>query len=147
MGSWTGRQIGGCMAVEKTLCIIKPDAYDNREKIISELKAKGFVVVDRVEDHVSSSEWKKFYNEHDGKSFFDELIKHMSSGPVCILTLEKDNAIVDYRQMMGATDPTKARKGSLRARYGTETPKNAVHGSDSPESAKKEIEMFFGVKS
>lgn len=135
------------MAVEKTLCIIKPDAYDAREKIISELKANGFSIVDRVEDHVSAMEWKKFYAEHDGKPFFEGLIKHMSSGPSCLLILEKDNAIMDYRQMMGATDPSKARKGSLRSRYGTQSPKNALHGSDSMESAKKEIEMFFGAKS
>lgn len=135
------------MALQRTLCIIKPDAYDKRELIISELKSKGFTIIDRVEDHVSAMEWKRFYSEHEGKAFFDGLIKHMSSGPVSILILEKESAITDYRQLMGATDPTRARKGSLRAQYGTESPKNAVHGSDSEESAKREIEMFFGKQS
>lgn len=134
------------MALEKTLAIIKPDAFPRREEIIEDLRKSGFNILERVDEHVTVPEWKKFYQEHDGRDYFDRLIGHMSSGPVSILVLEKNNGIKDYRQLMGATDPKKARKDSLRAKYGSEMPKNAVHGSDSIEAASKEISIFFGGK-
>jgi nucleoside-diphosphate kinase len=130
---------------EHTLCIIKPDAYEHKEAIIEAVVSKGFSIVNQADEHIPSHEWRKFYSEHEGKPFFDGLIKHMSSGLCCLLVLKKRSAVADLRQMIGATDPAKARKGSLRSKYGTVSPKNAVHGSDSPESAKQEIAMFFGV--
>jgi nucleoside-diphosphate kinase len=132
------------MAVEQTLCIIKPDAFDRKDEIIQDIKSKGFSVLEQIDEHITQQEWRKFYSEHSEKAFFGDLIKHMSSGLVCILLLQKDSGISDLRSLIGATDPKKARKGSLRSKYGTVSPKNAVHGSDSEESAKVEIEMFFG---
>jgi Nucleoside diphosphate kinase len=89
--------------------------------------------------------WEEFYEEHTGKPFFEGLVNFMSSGPVVLAVLEGDNAVANYRRLMGATDPTKALLGTLRWQFGTEIPENAVHGSDSELSAAREIVFWFGT--
>lgn len=128
---------------EKTLCIIKPDGFMNSHLIVNELCVLGFKVIDMELLTMSKSQADEFYKENRGKPPHENNIKHMSSGIIRVMILEAENAITRLREVIGATDPQKADKHTLRARYGSELPKNAIHGSDSTESAKREIEFFF----
>lgn len=130
---------------EKTFAIIKPDAVEagNTENIVKMIKDHGFTIVARKHMHWSADDAKTFYAIHKERPFFGELVEYMTSGPVEMLVLEKDNAVQAWRDLMGATDPAKAQAGTVRALYGTSIGRNATHGSDSAENAKIEIAQFF----
>ncbi|MCX8161337.1 MAG: nucleoside-diphosphate kinase [Candidatus Saccharicenans sp.] len=131
---------------EKTLAIIKPDAVRKRVvgKIIQRIEDEGFDILGLKMLRLSKEEAKKFYYVHKDKPFYESLTDFMSSGPVVVLLLEKENAIKHWREVMGATDPAQARPGTLRRQYGFSVERNAVHGSDGPETAEYEIGFFFG---
>lgn len=133
------------MKAEQTLALIKPDAMEKKlqGKIIDDILSDGFTIKAMKMLQLSREEARRFYAVHQGKEFYEPLVAFMTGGPVIALILEKDHAIEDYRRLMGKTDPREAEAGSLRAKYGETTRRNAVHGSDSPENAKKEIAFFF----
>ena len=130
---------------EQTLSIIKPDAVErNLDNEIKEMfKHKGFKVVQEKKIQIEKSEAEKFYKVHETKPFYNDLCEYLSSGPIVVMILEKENAILDNRELMGATNPKNAEDGTIRRKYGLSIDKNSVHGSDSPENAKIEIEFFF----
>lgn len=130
---------------EKTLAIIKPDAVKAgyTEKIIDMIEDNGFDILRMQKIHLSKEQAQEFYAVHKNRPFFDELVEFMTSGPVIIMALEKDSAIQDWRDLMGATDPTQAQEGTIRKKYAKNIGENAVHGSDLPENAKTEIAFFF----
>ena len=131
--------------IEQTLSIIKPDAVErNLENEIKEMfKNKGFSILKEKKIQIEKSEAEKFYKVHETKPFFNDLCAYLSSGPIVVMVLEKENAVLENRKLMGATDPSKAEEGTLRKTYGISIDKNSVHGSDSPENAKIEIDFFF----
>ena len=131
--------------VEQTLSIIKPDAVERnlQEEIKSEFKKSGFLIVKEKKIHISKIEAEQFYKVHQTKPFYNDLCAYLSSGPIIVMTLEKVNAVLDNRQLMGATNPKEADEGTLRKKYGISIDKNSVHGSDSVDNAKKEINFFF----
>ena len=133
------------MAVERTLSIIKPDAV--AKNVIGEIYARfekaGLKVVAARMAHLSRHDAEGFYAVHKGRPFFNDLVEFMSSGPVMIQVLEGENAILKNRDLMGATDPKKAAKGTIRADFAQSIDANAVHGSDAPETAQAEIAYFF----
>jgi len=131
--------------MERTLSIIKPDAVEKNiiGKIITKLEENNLNIVSIRMLHLSKEQARKFYDVHMGKPFYDELVDYMTSGPVVAMVLEGKNAIDQNRKVMGATDPLKADKGTIRNEYGTGIDRNVVHGSDSSETAKKEIAFFF----
>ena len=133
------------MAIERTLSIIKPDAVGKNiiGKIISRFEDNGLNLVAGKLIHLSDDMASGFYVEHDGKPFFDDLKKFMTSGPVFVQVLEGENAVQKNRDLMGSTNPQEAESGSIRADFAKSIDANAVHGSDSIESAKREIEYFF----
>jgi nucleoside-diphosphate kinase len=133
------------MAIERTLSIIKPDAVGKNiiGKIISRLEDNGLNLVAGKLIHLSDNMASGFYAEHDGKPFFDDLKRFMTSGPVFVQVLEGENAVQKNRDLMGSTNPQEAKSGSIRADFAKSIDANAVHGSDSIESAKREIEYFF----
>ena len=133
------------MAIERTLSIIKPDAVGKNiiGKIISRLEDNGLNLVAGKLIHLSDNMASGFYAEHDGKPFFDDLKRFMTSGPVFVQVLEGENAVQKNRDLMGSTNPQEAESGSIRADFAKSIDANAVHGSDSIESAKREIEYFF----
>ena len=133
------------MAIERTLSIIKPDAVGKNiiGKIISRFEDNGLNLVAGKLIHLSDNMASGFYAEHDGKPFFDDLKKFMTSGPVFVQVLEGENAVQKNRDLMGSTNPQEAESGSIRADFAKSIDANAVHGSDSIESAKREIEYFF----
>jgi nucleoside-diphosphate kinase len=135
---------------EITLTIIKPYAFDHREKIFTLIRKAGFDIIQISEASTrSKAEWEAFYAEHKGKIFFDNLVNFMCSGPIIAAILEKENAIQDFRTLIGSTNPANAEKGTIRNLYGNPNmyaqgkPANAIHGSDSTENAQKEIEFLF----
>ena len=130
---------------EQTLSIIKPDAVerDLQDEIKEEFKKNGFSIVKEKKIHINKSEAEQFYKVHQTKPFYNDLCAYLSSGPIVVMALEKDNAILDNRQLMGATNPKEANEGTLREKYGISIDKNSVHGSDSVENAKIEIDFFF----
>lgn len=130
---------------ERTLSIIKPDAVGNNHigQIISRFEANGLKIVAIKMVQLDSNKAGKFYEAHKGKPFYNELVNFMSSGPVVIMVLEGDDAITKNREIMGATNPEQAKEGTIRKDFASSMGKNAVHGSDSPEAAKTEIEFFF----
>mgnify|MGYP001185186994 FL=1 len=134
------------MALERTLSIIKPDAVakGHVEEICKRLEDAGLSITEKKSIHLDDALAEGFYIEHKGKPFFEDLIKFMTSGPIQVQVLEGDNAIVNYREVMGSTNPKEAAPGTLRADFAESIDANAVHGSDSPESAKREIDYFFG---
>ena len=134
------------MALERTLSIIKPDAVakGHVEEICTRLEDAGLSITEKKSIHLDDALAEGFYIEHKGKPFFEDLIKFMTSGPIQVQVLEGDNAIVNYREVMGSTNPKEAAPGTLRADFAESIDANAVHGSDSPESAKREIDYFFG---
>ena len=133
------------MAVEQTLSIIKPDAVRDNHigEIVGRFEKAGLKIVAQRMMHLSQAEAEGFYAEHKGKVFFEGLVNFMTSGPVVVQVLSGENAIALNREVMGATDPAKAAPGTLRALFGSAISSNAVHGSDSPTSAAREIAYFF----
>ena len=131
--------------VEQTLSIIKPDAVErNLEGEIKEIfKNKGFKIIKEKKIKLEKIDAEKFYKVHETKPFYNDLCEYLSSGPVLVMVLEKLNAIKSNRDLMGATDPKKADKGTIRNLFGISIDKNSVHGSDSAENAKTEIDFFF----
>ncbi len=134
------------MSTQRTLSIIKPDAVEARKTgaIIARLEEEGFVVKGMKRIHLTRAQAEGFYAEHAGRGFFDELVTFMSRGPIVVMALEREDAIVKYREVIGATDPAKAADGTIRKLYGANVGENAVHGSDKPETAAREIGYFFG---
>ena len=134
------------MSLENTLSIIKPDAYKKGyvEEICSRLEQAGLAIKEKKTLHLSADQAEGFYIEHKGKPFFEDLISFMTSGPIQVQILEGENAISNYREVMGNTNPKEAASGTIRADFADSIDANAVHGSDSPESAKREIDYFFG---
>jgi nucleoside-diphosphate kinase len=133
------------MAVEQTLSIIKPDAVKKNVigQILARFESAGLRIVAARMKHLSRSEAEGFYAVHRGRPFFRDLVAFMSSGPVLVQVLEGENAIAKNRDLMGATDPGKAAKGTIRADFAASIDANAVHGSDGPETARTEIAYFF----
>ncbi|HXM81382.1 MAG TPA: nucleoside-diphosphate kinase [Burkholderiales bacterium] len=133
------------MAVERTLSIIKPDAVkrDAIGRILSRFEAAGLKIIAARMMHLSRAEAEGFYAVHRERSFFRDLVEFMTSGPVLVQVLEGDNAIAKNRELMGATDPKKAAKGTIRADFAASIDANAVHGSDAPDTARTEIAYFF----
>ena len=136
------------MAIEQTLSIIKPDAVGKNVigKIITRFEENGLYLVAGKLLHLTDELASGFYAEHDGKPFFNDLKNFMTSGPVFVQVLEGDNAIQKNRELMGATNPQEAAEGTIRADFAKSIDANAVHGSDSLVSAKREIEYFFSTK-
>ena len=130
---------------EQTLSIIKPDAVErNLENEIKAIfKNKGFSILKEKKIQIEKPEAEKFYKVHETKPFYNDLCTYLSSGPIVVMVLEKDNAILGNRELMGATDPKDAEEGTIRKKYGISIDKNSVHGSDSVENAKIEIDFFF----
>lgn len=128
-----------------TFALIKPDAVAAKKigKIITLIEDNGFEIEALQERLLSKQEVENYYAEHKDKPFFKDLVEFMTSGPVVLMVLKKDNAVADWRALMGVTDPGKAAEGTVRKLFGTSITKNAVHGSDSAESAQKEIGLLF----
>ncbi|MEZ8026969.1 nucleoside-diphosphate kinase [Enterovibrio norvegicus] len=133
------------MTIERTFSIVKPDAVERNliGAIYQRIEAAGLRVVAAKMLHLSEEKAKGFYAEHEGKPFYNDLVEFMTSGPVMVQTLEGDNAISRYRELMGKTNPEEAACGTLRADFAVSMRLNSVHGSDSPESAEREIAYFF----
>jgi nucleoside-diphosphate kinase len=133
------------MAVERTLSIIKPDAVKKNVigQILARFESAGLRIIAARMMFLSRAEAEGFYAVHRGRPFFGDLVQFMTSGPVLVQVLEGDNAIAKNRELMGATDPKKAAKGTIRADFADSIDANAVHGSDAPETAKTEIAYFF----
>jgi len=132
-------------SLEQTLSIIKPDAVERNleNKIKSFFVEKNLKVLKSKKIKISKDEASEFYKVHQTKPFYDALCSYLSSGPIIVMILEGDNAVLKNREIMGATDPLKAEEGTLRKMYGISIDKNSVHGSDSVENAKTEIGFFF----
>ena len=130
---------------EQTLSIIKPDAVErNLENQIKEMfRSNGFSILKEKKIQIEKSEAEKFYKVHEMKPFYNDLCSYLSSGPIVVMILEKENAVLVYREFMGATNPRDAKDGTIRKKYGISIDKNSVHGSDSIENAKIEIDFFF----
>ena len=130
---------------EQTLSIIKPDAVErNIENEIKEMfKSNGFIILNEKKIQIEKSEAENFYKVHETKPFYNDLCAYLSSGPIVVLVLEKDNSVLANRELMGATNPEDAEEGTIRKKYGISIDKNSVHGSDSVENAKIEIDFFF----
>ena len=130
---------------EKTLSIIKPDAVErNLENEIKEIfKNKGFKILKEKKIQIEKSEAENFYKVHETKPFYNDLCAYLSSGPIVVMVLEKENAVLDNREIMGATNPVDANEGTIRKIYGISIDKNSIHGSDSVDNAKVEIDFFF----
>ena len=131
--------------IEQTLSIIKPDAVErNLENEIKEMfKSNGFLIQKEKKIQIEKSEAEKFYKVHETKPFYNDLCDYLSSGPIVVMVLEKDNAVLGNRELMGATNPEDAEEGTIRKKYGISIDKNSVHGSDSIENAKIEVDFFF----
>ena len=136
------------MSIERTLSIIKPDAVGKNVigKIISRFEENNLYLVAGKLVHLSDEMASGFYAEHEGKPFFNDLKKFMTSGPVFVQVLEGENAVQKNRDLMGSTNPKEAAQGTIRADFANSIDANAVHGSDSVESAKREIEYFFNTE-
>ena len=131
--------------IEQTLSIIKPDAVErNLDNEIKEMfKNKGFNIVKDKKIQIAKPEAEQFYKVHETKPFYNDLCTYLSSGPIVVMVLEKEGAVLGNRELMGATKPEDAKEGTIRKKYGISIDKNSVHGSDSVENAKIEIDFFF----
>ena len=131
--------------LEQTLSIIKPDAVERNleDKIKTMFKNEGFKIVKEKKIKLEKIDAEKFYKVHETKPFYNDLCEYLSSGTIVVMVLEKENAIKSNRHLMGATDPSKAEEGTIRRQFGKSIDKNSVHGSDSLENAKIEIDFFF----
>ena len=132
-------------SIEQTLSIIKPDAVErNLDNEIKEMfKNNGFNILKDKKIQITKPEAEQFYKVHETKPFYNDLCTYLSSGPVVVMILEKENAVLGNRELMGATNPKDADEGTIRKRYGISIDKNSVHGSDSVENAQVEINFFF----
>ena len=132
-------------SIEQTLSIIKPDAVERNlaEKIKEKFLERKLTIKNQKKIQISKEEAAEFYKVHQTKPFYDRLCNYLSSGPIVVMILEGENAISINRKIMGATDPQKADKGTIRKEFGISIDKNSVHGSDSKDNAKKEIDFFF----
>lgn len=133
------------MAIERTYGMIKPEAVANGNsgKIIDRIEQEGFNIVGLKKIQMSKELAQQFYAVHRERPFYDELVESMSSGPIVVFVLEKENAIAAWRELMGATNPDEAAEGTLRKLYGSNIGNNATHGSDAPATAETEIELIF----
>mgnify|MGYP005997938227 FL=1 len=130
---------------QQTLSIIKPDAVERNlvEEIKNILKKNNLAIKDIKKIHITKDEASEFYKVHQSKPFYNDLCTYLSSGPIVVMILEGENAVIKYRELMGATNPKDADEKTIRKLYGISIDKNSVHGSDSIENANKEIEFFF----
>jgi len=133
------------MTVQRTLALIKPDATGRgmQGRIIDRILQKGFAILTMKQIRLSRPKAKAFYAEHEGRPFYDSLTDYMCSGQIIAMTLEKENAIDDWRELMGATNPAEAAEGTIRKEFAVDIEKNSVHGSDSTNSALREVPFFF----
>ena len=133
------------MALERTLTIVKPDAVaaGHAGEILTALEQTGFRVLAMKMLRLTREQAEGFYYVHRGKFFFDSLVKFMTEGPAVVMALERENAIAALRELMGHTDPAKAAEGTIRKRFGSSIERNAIHGSDAPETAAFELGFFF----
>ena len=131
--------------LERTLSIIKPDAFDRNltEDIKNIFISNNLEIIKSKKIHISKEEASEFYKVHQARPFYDDLCAYLSSGPIVVMVLEKENAVLGNRELMGATNPKDAEDGTIRKKYGISIDKNSVHGSDSVENAKIEINFFF----
>ena len=131
--------------IEQTLSIIKPDAVErNLDNEIKEIfKVNGFKIINEKKIQIEKSEAEKFYKVHETKPFYNDLCSYLSSGPILVMILEKEGAVIANREIMGSTNPKDAAEGTIRKKFGISIDKNSVHGSDSVENAKIEIDFFF----
>ena len=131
--------------IEQTLSIIKPDAIERNldNEIKKEFINKGFKIVKEKKIQLAKSEAEEFYKAHETKPFYNDLCAYLSSGPIVVMILEKENVVMANRRLMGVTNPKKAEDGTLRKKFGISIDKNSVHGSDSLENARNEINFFF----
>tara|TARA_B100002051_G_C16573144_1_gene553685 strand:+ start:407 stop:808 length:402 start_codon:yes stop_codon:yes gene_type:complete len=131
--------------MEQTLSIIKPDAVERHleDEIKQMFLEKGFKIIKEKKIQIEKTEAELFYQVHQTKPFYNDLCTYLSSGPIVVMIIEKENAIKENRNLMGATNPKDADEGTIRKKYGISIDKNSVHGSDSVENAKKEIDFFF----
>ena len=131
--------------IEQTLSIIKPDAVERKldSEIKEMFKGGGFSIIKEKKIQIEKSEAEKFYKIHETKPFYNDLCEYLSSGPIIVMVLEKENAVLGNRKLMGATNPKDAEEGTIRKKYGISIDKNSVHGSDSIDNAKNEIDFFF----
>ena len=131
--------------IEQTLSIIKPDAVERnlQDQIKQDFKNKGFEIAKEKKIHITKEEAEKFYKVHESKPFYNDLCDYLSSGPIVVIILQRENAVIENRKLMGATNPVDAEEGTLRKKYGISIDKNSVHGSDSLENAKIELDFFF----
>uniref|UniRef100_A0A8C6Y6Y2 NME/NM23 family member 8 n=1 Tax=Naja naja TaxID=35670 RepID=A0A8C6Y6Y2_NAJNA len=133
--------------VQNTMALIKPSAFEDKDKIINEVKDAGFLISELREAHISPEIAAQFYQDHEDKPYYNQLVDFMSKGPSMVMVLTKENAVEEWRQLMGPTDPTKAKEthpNSIRAKFATDVMQNAVHGSSNEEHAKKSINFIFG---
>ena len=133
------------MATNRTFTMIKPEAVENRHigAILERINAAGFTIVAMKKTLLSAEKAGEFYAVHKDRPFYGELVDYMSSGPIVAAILEKDNAVTDFRNLIGATDPSEAAAGTIRSEFAESKAKNAVHGSDSDENAALEGDFFF----
>ena len=131
--------------IEKTLSIIKPDAVERNlaDEIKKIFKKNNLKIKESKKIHITKDEASEFYKVHQAKPFYNDLCAYLSSGPIVVLILEGENAVLANRKLMGSTNPKDAEENTIRKLYGISIDKNSVHGSDSPENAKKEIDFFF----
>jgi nucleoside-diphosphate kinase len=131
--------------MEKTFAILKPDAVaaKNAGKILARVEAEGFRVVALRSHRISKAEAESFYGEHAARGFFGSLVTYMTSGPVYVAVLERENAVAHWRSVLGATDPAKADAGTIRKEFGQSIERNAAHGSANPADAAREVVFFF----
>jgi len=135
------------LALERTLFIVKPDATARNltGKILAHVESKGFKIVEARFTRLTREQCQEFYAEHAGKGFYNELVDFMTSGPVMLCCLERENAVATLRETIGATDPAQAAEGTIRKLFAESKGRNSVHASDSPASADREVKLFFGV--
>ena len=132
-------------SIEQTLSIIKPDAVERNlaDEIKKIFKKNNLIIKESKKIHITKDEASEFYKVHQAKPFYNDLCAYLSSGPIVVLILEGENAVLANRKLMGSTNPKDAEENTIRKLYGISIDKNSVHGSDSPENAKKEIDFFF----
>ena len=131
--------------IEQTLSIIKPDAVERnlQDEIKNQFKLNNFEIIKEKKIHISKEEAEEFYKVHETKPFYEDLCAYLSSGPIVVMILQRENAVLENRKLMGSTNPKDAEDGTLRKKFGLSIDKNSVHGSDSVDNAKIEIKFFF----
>jgi len=135
------------LAIQRTLFIVKPDAVARNltGRILAHVEERGFRLVEARYVRLTREQCQEFYAEHVGKGFFNELVDYMTSGPVMVTCLEREDAVASLREVIGATDPAMAAPGTIRKLYAESKGRNSVHASDSPASAEREVKLFFGM--